>query len=157
MRRLEGISILDVLVAAVILSLAIFPLMGMASTGFGAASADRTAVDAEGLCHDVLERLGRGPDNVAAYLGAPDEDGVRRGVNIWKRWPALAAELGAGRVRALEVGHALELTLTLAPAACGMERLTCAVTWTTHEGGRAHAHRVEYGRFVVQARPEPWS
>ena len=161
-RRNRGISIIDVLVATVILAVALVPVVSMGSRGVQRVSIDRVSVDAEALCHDALERFGRAQDNVCAYLSAPDDRGVRSAANPWERFPEIYSELGAERVARLVASHGLELTLTLTPGEGGLDRLSCTVTYTTGTyttgaGKDLKNRRVEYSRFILQEMVEPWS
>lgn len=114
-------------------------------------------MEAEQLCYDMLERFGRAPDNVAAYLGSADERGARSVVNPWEQHTELVAEVGAERVARLVSHHGLALTLSATPVAAGLDRLTCVVTWVSGEGRERRTRRVEYSRLVLQEAVGPWS
>ena len=157
MRSVRGISIVDVLVATVVMSVALIPMLSMSSRGVQRLGVDRVAVEAEQLCHDMLERFGRAPDNVAVYLDEVDQQGRRSAVNPWEKHATLAAELGAERIARLASRNGLAMELSTTPVAVGLDRLSCVVTWVSGEGRERKTRRVEYSRLVLQEQVRPWS
>jgi Tfp pilus assembly protein PilV len=148
----SGLTIIEVLVSVTIISLALLPILYMASRNVETARLDRVRVAAEAICHNVLERFGRAEDNAASFLEAdPGEPGTYTGTDIWNKFPHLRPLLGIDRVAVLMAQAKMEVTLTLkARTAPGMDTLSCKVAWVADPNVTKRPESISYERFVLR-------
>jgi hypothetical protein len=144
-------TMVEVLISVTIISLALLPILYVARRNMETTRIDRVRVAAEAICHNTLERFGRGEDNVAFYLQpAPGEPNVMVGRDLWSN-RELARDLGAEAAGALIALNRMrmEVKLTRHPAT-GLDLLYCRVYWHNDRERQQKTDSVAYARYIVR-------
>jgi type II secretory pathway pseudopilin PulG len=152
-RSRSALTLVEILVSVTIVSLALLPLLYLASRHVETARRDRVRIAAESLCHNVLERLGRTEDNPETFL-VPDSPALASftGQDIWQQSPHIAEALGIDAVEPVIRNHQMHMIVSLkkdSPA--GMDTLTAKVTWLSDADRNPKPESITYQRFILRA------
>lgn len=154
MSRSRGaVTMVEILVSVTIVSLALLPILYLASRNVETARLDRVRIAAEGLCHNVLERLGRADDNPAFVL-VPDSPAMTSytGQDIWQQSAHLAEAIGIDAVAPVIRDHQLHMIVSLKKdtPVRRMDTLTCKVTWLSNADRSPRPESITYQRFILR-------
>lgn len=148
MRR-NGSTIVEVIVALAVVSIALMPVLSLVSRGFDATRMDRVRVEVEALCHNLLERFGRGQDGLELRLEpVPGDPGLARAPA--RTHGELLRLAGHSRALALAWRYDLAMRLELrSDVRPGLDLLTCEISWLDDRTGRGRRDSVTYKRFLI--------
>lgn len=154
MRR--GISLVELLIAAAVLGVALLPVVSMANHNVEMLRSERARLLAEALCHDILERLGRSQSHPAALLSPGSNPNSLSADDPWVAHPDLFDAMGYHRMDAVAAQAKLHMTITLERAvAPELDLLTCEVSWLS-EGWTKKSEHFRYARFLTYGHmPQP--
>lgn len=151
-RSRSAVTMVEILVSVTIVSLALLPILYLASRNVETARLDRVRIAAEALCHNVLERLGRAEDNPERFLvpDSPDQTSFS-GQDIWQQSAHLTEAIGLDAVGPVIRDHQLHMIVSLKKGTpAGMDTLTCKVTWLSNADRNPRPESITYQRFILR-------
>jgi hypothetical protein len=144
----NGSVISEATIALAILFLFGFPVYQTSHSNVSQLARDQVRLGAEEICHNLLERFGRGRDNVAAWLEPGDSPQTLSATDPWEKNPRFLSLLGVSNIPQMVQKYQFSLTLTLDLAVSnGLDRLTATVTWLPP--GRRQKERLTYRRHIL--------
>lgn len=151
-----GVSLVEILIAVAVLGAALFPVVSMANHNLEMLRAERARMQAEALCHDTLERLGRSQSYAAAILTPSPNPSILIATDPWNTHPDLFASMGYPGMHVIATQAKLHMSISLErTVAPELDLLNCEVSWVS-DGWTKKSERFRYSRFLTYGHmPQP--
>ena len=152
----RGVSIVELLIAAAVLGVAMMPVVSMANHNVEMLRAERSRLLAEALCHDVLERLGRSQSYPSAIMTASANPKKLSATDPWLDHPEFFNAMGYTGMMAIAAQANLHMVVSLERAvAPELDLIECEVSWVSDGWTRRNEH-YRYSRFLTYGHmPSP--